>query len=773
MPRSLGELAERLQRPGSVSAALHRVPLPGVQTAEALAALAGPVGADGLAVFLGVPLPDLEETLRVLAEHALVWPDGQGRLHMAAALRRMWPTPLGLGPGLEQLAGAKTSEELRTVLAVLGVGQPRSKAERLAAVVAHHSDPVKVRALADGAPAHVKTILEQHAGLEADDTKAGSARPPGRGQAVQWALERALLVRVPYGQEAPRMPAEVALALRGPDWCPSFTPKAPLPELVAVTAEEVEQEAAAAVTAFAGRAAAVLAECARRPPAQLKAGGLGARELARLAKATRTGEQTVRLVLEIAHTAGLLARSGDQVLASPAYDAWTEQEPAGQLVLLLRAWRRHEGTPSQFRDRDGKALPALDNPPCTGCRDARHSLLTAASQLPDGHGVRRTSELGPAVAWHRPLADRLPDDKTVFATLIGEAELLGVLARGTLSPLGEALLADDHDALLDAAGRLLPAASTTALIGGDLTAVAHGVPSTHLATVLNAYADQESANAATVWRFTPTSIRRALDAGHSARRIQDALAAITTAPLPQPLAYLITDTARTHGRIRLATAATVLHSTEPPLLAEIAAHRTLAKLGLRQIAPTVLISPSPLATTLTALREAGYAPVAENSDGTTRIERLPAQRAKTTRPPRHSRTAADDRSAIPTDLEGLTDLADRLLTAPAAPEPKPASEPVRRSTPGRSVVLEEFTGSTEDVIASYATRLSGSDIRQLAHAVDHDLSITIDYRAATGRHTTRTLSDLDLDPPHLYAWCHLRDDERCFTLARIQGVMPT
>ncbi|GAA1122135.1 hypothetical protein [Kitasatospora arboriphila] len=113
VPRSPGELAERLQRPGSVSAALHRVPLPGVQAAEALSALADPTGTGDLAVFLGVPLPDLEETLQVLAQHALVWPDSQNRLHMAAALRRMWPAPLGLKPGLEQLAGAKTSDSSR------------------------------------------------------------------------------------------------------------------------------------------------------------------------------------------------------------------------------------------------------------------------------------------------------------------------------------------------------------------------------------------------------------------------------------------------------------------------------------------------------------------------------------------------------------------------------------------------------------------------------------------------------------------------------------
>ncbi|WP_455908532.1 WYL domain-containing protein [Streptomyces massasporeus] len=30
----------------------------------------------------------------------------------------------------------------------------------------------------------------------------------------------------------------------------------------------------------------------------------------------------------------------------------------------------------------------------------------------------------------------------------------------------------------------------------------------------------------------------------------------------------------------------------------------------------------------------------------------------------------------------------------------------------------------------------------------------------------------DLDPPYLYAWCHLRGAERVFTLSRIHTVMP-
>lgn len=44
--------------------------------------------------------------------------------------------------------------------------------------------------------------------------------------------------------------------------------------------------------------------------------------------------------------------------------------------------------------------------------------------------------------------------------------------------------------------------------------------------------------------------------------------------------------------------------------------------------------------------------------------------------------------------------------------------------------------------------------------------------AASGSRTVRTLGELDLDPPYLYAWCHLRGDESVFALSRIHGVMP-
>ncbi|WP_369192612.1 WYL domain-containing protein [Streptomyces sp. R08] len=59
-----------------------------------------------------------------------------------------------------------------------------------------------------------------------------------------------------------------------------------------------------------------------------------------------------------------------------------------------------------------------------------------------------------------------------------------------------------------------------------------------------------------------------------------------------------------------------------------------------------------------------------------------------------------------------------------------------------------------------------------AHAIDAGQAITVEYVAASGKQTVRTLSRLALDPPYLEAWCHLREAERVFPLSRIHSIMP-
>ncbi|MFI1356528.1 helicase-associated domain-containing protein [Streptomyces sp. NPDC020898] len=770
-PRSLGELADRLQRPASVALVLPRLARPHLQVVEALAAL-GPASRAALADLLGATGPEgargLDAALGALTDHALVWPDGEGLLHMAAPLQEAWDAPLGLDAPLVRLLADTTSEELRRMLATLGVRSPAgTKRQRLAALVAHHSDPERVTALVAGAPAATRDLLERRAsdetglpGSQAEFVVLGVSRPDS-GPEARWALERGLLIQDRHGYGPARMPAEVALALRGDDWHAPFSPAPPEVRTTPITQADVDREAAATATAFAAHAASVLTVCSAAPPARLKSGGVGARELSRVAKAARCDDIVVRLVLETAYAAGLLVRDGAQVVATDGYDGWARREPAEQLTVLLKSWRTLPSTPSQARDEDGKALPALaGTPPCEGCAQARDGLLTAAAHLPADQAAKSTAELGPPVAWYRPLAHQLPQDTGPFATLVREAELLGFIARGALSRIGAAVRADDTKALAAACQHLLPTATRAARFGADLTAVVTGTPSAHLAELLDAVADREAGGTASVWRFGPGSIRRALDSGRTPDAIAADLAAVAVGALPQPLSYLIHDTARSHGRMRVTSAACVIHGEEPALLAELAAHRKLAGLGLRQLAPTVLISRTPLDTTLAALRAEGYAPVAEAADGTVRVEQNRSPRAAAPvphpRPPGGTRAQAK-RSPAVVDVSALA--ATLLAAPPIASAPDPYN-----GVP--------FGSDTEEIIAGYAHLLSFADVRQLAHAINEGLAITIEYVAASGNRTVRTLSEIDFDPPYLYAWCHLRDDERVFTLSRIHGVMP-
>lgn len=74
-------------------------------------------------------------------------------------------------------------------------------------------------------------------------------------------------------------------------------------------------------------------------------------------------------------------------------------------------------------------------------------------------------------------------------------------------------------------------------------------------------------------------MRRALDAGRSAAELQEFLTAHSRTPVPQPLAYLIDDVARKHGRLRIGAATAYVRCDDDALLSEIVADRRAAPSG--------------------------------------------------------------------------------------------------------------------------------------------------------------------------------------------------
>ncbi|MGW7491664.1 helicase-associated domain-containing protein [Streptomyces sp. NPDC054786] len=444
----------------------------------------------------------------------------------------------------------------------------------------------------------------------------------------------------PFLADAPRLAED--------DTAVPATPAAAVPP----TSPHDESRAAAAT--LAATVDRLLAALATQPAALRKSGGLAVREIKRLARAAGATESQTRLLLDLTLAADLIALtrspSGITALPTGAYDDWLARPPGARLAPLLAAWSGLWDIPTHTTF--GETPTALVRGHDRHAPALRHALLAALATVPLGAGAplpplpftNSPEEAGAcpwwedllrAADWHRPLAvTRQPMAGERAAHTLHEAAYLGLVAHGTLTPLGRALLADPRS-LDEPLAELLPPLLEQAHFQADLTAVVPGRPAAALAGLLAAAADRESEGHAVTWRFTPHSVRRALAAGHSAETLLEDLArASATGTLPQPLGYLVQDAARSHGRMRVLPAACCIRSDDEALVEELAAHRALRDLGLRAIAPTVLVSSRPPTATLDALRAAGYAPALESDTGTTTVERLPAHRTKAPTPPR-------------------------------------------------------------------------------------------------------------------------------------------
>lgn len=641
-PDSMHSLAERLLVPDALHTAILTVTRPQLQATEAAAALGDGCTRAELAGLLGVPVDDagLSDALDALATAAIVWPSHGVLRH--GGLNTVWQQPLRLGPSASTLLAQLTVADLRRIADAVGLPVGRGKADLVKSVIGGLCDGERVRALAAIAPADTRKLLQKLAWNEVSPYIMGYSTPP---TASRWAVERGLLIKSGW---ATQMPSEVALALRGPDYHAPFDPVPPTVVTVPVDPDTVRREAAASVTATVAGLTAVVEAAGRAPVAVLKTGGIGVRELRRIAKAAGETEDRVRLYLEVAAAAGLIAVTDAGVVPTEGYDEYAGLEPAEQLLDLLDAWLELPASPLRTTE-SGRPAAALawdeDGTLVVGLRSA---LLDAVVSLPPDVRVTAPVAVADMIAWHRPVLagavmDQLP---RLVDGLWREAHQVGILAHGATTELCRSLEGGGDDAVLAEAKALMPPARGSVVLQADLTAVVTGVPSAALTSLLDGAADQESRSGAWTWRFSPASVRRALDGGVQADVLLARLAEVAEqGRVPQPLSYLIGDVARRHGHVRVRPVGCCLRSDDTVLLAEILRARSLTGLGLTELAPTVLASTAPAAETLAALRAAGYAPTGENPDGSRAIELTRRHRAC----PAPPRPSIEDMAIMPSN----------------------------------------------------------------------------------------------------------------------------
>ncbi len=705
-PTDLSVLARRLDSPPSVWRVLETLNRFAVQVLESVVLLSGSthaVKAGEVSAFLGkkAPAAQVRGVFAELESLALIR-GGDAVLPSAAVPPAMGEFPGGFGPSGalsgDELADAlsRTSVEGRALLARLAQGRPRGSVGTTGPLV-----PL-VRSLVD----------------------AG------------------LLLRLDPGTVV--LPREVGLALRGDEPLGPVHVTSPPVTLIERGRETVDGTAAGQALATVATANRLLDALGRLPAPVLKSGGLGVREMRRLAKELDLDPALTALHLELLAATGLITTSEPRSASSvnswtptQAADDFADDEAESSWALLADTWLTLRRDPARTGQRDaaGKVLAALSAEISwvRGPADRRFVLSTLA-ELKPGTGLDDVG-LNARLAWAAPL--RTPERRDhVAATVISEATSLGLVAFSSLSSAGRALLADGQPAAAAALEDALPEPMDKVMVQADLTVVAPGRLQPELATRLAATADVESAGSATVYRVTPDSLRRAFDGGASTAELHALFEQHSITGVPQALTYLIDDVARRHGVLRIGTAAAYLRSEDPALIDQAIAQAAASGLLVRRLAPTVAISTSRLEDLLGPLRSAGLVPAAEDAAG-----------------------AVVDLRAAPQRTGGA------IVTPARRREPPVPSE-------DQLTALIARMRSADDSHEARSDQSPAETLALLRDAADHRGAVWIGYVDSDGGTTRRMIEPVAVSGGAVAAFDRLRDQMRTFALHRITGVQP-
>ncbi|WP_406401333.1 helicase-associated domain-containing protein [Streptomyces sp. NBC_00879] len=801
VPGDLTQLATRAGTRASVVRALERLDRFTLQTAEALAVAPDPAPYDTLRGLLtgdeGDPVIEaaLPHAVDVLRRQAIIW-GGADRLRLVRTARELLapsptrPSPTGLGPTVAEATAGMSPTRLQEILAVAGLPTTHDPVSAVASLVTLFTDRTRMAALLDTAPPEALTVLDRLVWGPPYGEVTASPTPP-----VRWLRDRGLLL--PASPRTVVLPREAALHLRAGRAHRTVEPLPPEVRPAATTSitqgrpQVVDSTAAGQAFTALSTVEDLLKDWHEGGPAVLRSGGLSVRDLKRTAAALDTNEQMAGFWLELTYVAGLLASDGaadERYAPTPAYDDWLTLPAAERWARLAAAWLTATRTAGLIggQDTKGRTLsalgPDLDRSAAT---EVRRRVLDLLATLPAGTAPDPESVLA-RLRWERPLrgsgtadpeanaarnaAAVGPTDlrSRIAAWTLREAEVLGITGRGALSAHGRALLGHDtapadgtdgtgaarharaEELAADATAALaplLPEPLDHVLLQADLTAVAPGPLQRPLAETLSVLADVESKGGATVYRFTPGSVRRALDAGRSASDLHTFLATHSRTPVPQPLSYLIDDVARRHGHLRIGAASAYVRCDDDALLGEILADKRSQGLRLRRLAPTVLAAQADPATLLDGLRTMGYAPAAESAEGDVLITRAHARRT----PPRTPPAPVPDGPPLPdATLLGAAVKAIRAGDLAATVERKPAPEPAKNGELPR-------TTSAETLATVQAAAMTGA-------------AVWIGYVNADGAASQRVIAPVRVEGGFVTAYDHTADEVRTYPLHRITGV---
>jgi hypothetical protein len=303
-------------------------------------------------------------------------------------------------------------------------------------------------------------------------------------------------------------------------------------------------------------------------------GALGLPDIKRASAHLGKSKDYVKTIFELAKVAGLISSSEKRFQPTALADSWISATPKARWLILCEAWLSLLG-PAGAKE----VLSQLNQNISSSLRKLIQSAFPFAS-------------LAPASRINR-LAD-MADQIGLSSGSLGSSWLPEVLAN-KLASAAKSLESK------------LPAQQDRIIIQADLSIITPGPLVSSLEVQLRKFADTESIGLATSYRISPLSISCGLEEGMTEQQIRLLLQKMNGSGLPQPVDYLIRETAERFGRLKIqsATKGSLLISSDELLAKQITMDSKLKSLMLGN-SPSGITSPLDAQALYHALRENGY-----------------------------------------------------------------------------------------------------------------------------------------------------------------------
>lgn len=316
-------------------------------------------------------------------------------------------------------------------------------------------------------------------------------------------------------------------------------------------------------------------------------GNVGLPDIKRLAAHLSKSNDYAKEIFELAVSAGLMTLVAGRWQFGERAPAWLESTPAQQIALLWQVWVSQVGA---------EAL----------------AELALSQQAFDGPAPIRN-----LMAMVYPFADLSLGSKN--SKLEALTVRIGLASEGLAASWLNSLLRGETEIALDAIAQCLPAQQSKIICQADLTLVATGPLPISVEIQLRRFAETEVIGMASTYRLTALSVTHGLETGLSEQVIRELLETLSGKDLPQPISYLLKESAARFGRLAIhegeLNERSKLISTDPILLTEILNDGNLKAFSLVRLEDGSLSSRFEPEVLYFGLRDAGFAPIRRDSKG--------------------------------------------------------------------------------------------------------------------------------------------------------------